>query len=227
MSLGRAQVTLKIAASLDGRIALGSGESRWITGEAARADGHRLRARVDAVMVGSGAAVADDPALTVRLPGYDGRQPIRIVLDGRGRLSPQADLVRTAEAIATWVFARPDAVAGLSDRLDQTGVRVSAAPAGGRGEGVDPNAVLTTCSEAGVGSVLLEGGGQVAASFLSADCVDEIVWYVAPLVLGADARPALGPLGLEKLTAAPNFAITGVDRFDADTRFTLTRRSAS
>src|SRR6195952_5917789 len=98
-------VTLKLATSLDGRIATAAGERRWIPGEAAREAVHRLRAEHDAVLVGAETALADDPELTVRLPGYNGRQPARVVLDSRQRLSPDCKLVKTAWGIPTYIIA--------------------------------------------------------------------------------------------------------------------------
>ena len=108
-------VTLKLATSLDGRIATASGESRWITGEKSREQVHRLRAQHHAVVVGIETALADDPALTVRLPGYAGRQPARVVLDSRQRLSPDCKLVKTAREVPTYVVATEPPNPALAD----------------------------------------------------------------------------------------------------------------
>jgi diaminohydroxyphosphoribosylaminopyrimidine deaminase/5-amino-6-(5-phosphoribosylamino)uracil reductase len=193
-------VTLKLATSLDGRIATASGESRWITGEESRRCAHRLRAEHDAVLVGIETVLADDPELTVRLQGYDGPQPARVVLDSRQRLPPRAKLAAGAGQARTFVLTTgaPDpALIALGLTIVQV-----AADAAGRPE---PEAVLRALAEAGLAGVLIEGGGQVAASFLARGLVDRIEWFRAPILLGAEGRPAVGPLALQRLADAPSF----------------------
>jgi diaminohydroxyphosphoribosylaminopyrimidine deaminase / 5-amino-6-(5-phosphoribosylamino)uracil reductase len=195
------RVTLKLATSLDGRIATASGESRWITGEAAREQVHRLRAAHSAVLVGVETAIADDPELTVRLPGYVGGQPARVVLDSRQRLPLQSRLVRDAGRLATIVVTtgEPD------PRLTGSGVIVLKVPErNGRPGLTDAMAAL----EAHLGPtsrLFVEGGGQVAASFLRDDLIDVIEWFRAPIVLGSEGRPAIGGLSLNALAEAPRF----------------------
>jgi diaminohydroxyphosphoribosylaminopyrimidine deaminase/5-amino-6-(5-phosphoribosylamino)uracil reductase len=204
------RITLKLATSLDGRIATASGESRWITGEAARAEVHRLRADHQAVIVGIETALADDPELTVRLDGYSGPQPARVVLDARQRLPPDSRLVRTAGEVPTYLVA-----AGPPDpTLSRLGVRVlSPGPAGVR---PSPSSVIAALKAEGLECLFIEGGGQVAAAFLSAGLVDRLVWFRAPLVLGARGRPAVGDLPMEALSEAPRFRRTGVTEFGPD-----------
>ena len=124
MRAGRPLITLKLATSLDGRIATRSGASRWITGEEARQRAHHLRATHDAIMIGSGTALADDPELTCRLPGLEERSPVRIVLDGRLRMAPSRRLARTARKVPTWVITRADAEAKRRAALERAGVEV-------------------------------------------------------------------------------------------------------
>ncbi len=121
---GRPMVTLKLATSLDGRIATASGDSKWITGEQARAEAHSLRASHDAVLVGSGTALADDPALTCRLPGMEDRSPVRVIADSRLRLPLSAEVVRTADRVPTWLVTGPDGDAGRRRDLVAAGVEV-------------------------------------------------------------------------------------------------------
>lgn len=212
---GRPLVTLKLALSLDGYIATASGESRWITGVAARADAHRLRAEHDAVMVGSGTALADDPALTVRLPGLAGHRPVRIVADGRLRLPLTSVLVATAEEHPTWLLTRAD-----SDRLRrqayaQAGVQVL--PLKVRpGEALDLAAGFRALGERGLTRVLVEGGGQFAAALLRTGLVDRLVVYRAPLALGDDARAGIAGLGLARLAQAPLFRRVELRQLGAD-----------
>jgi diaminohydroxyphosphoribosylaminopyrimidine deaminase/5-amino-6-(5-phosphoribosylamino)uracil reductase len=191
---GRPFVTWKYAATLDGRSAAADGSSRWITGEAARADVHRLRAEVDAVVVGIGTVLADDPALTVRPD--PGRQPLRVVLDSDGRTPPGARV-------------RDDAAPTLL---------VTAADVPRH----DLGAVLALLAGRGVVSVLLEGGPTVAAAFLRAGLVDRVVGYVAPALLGAGV-PAVADLGLGTINEAIRLRLCEVARIGDDVRLTLRR----
>jgi diaminohydroxyphosphoribosylaminopyrimidine deaminase/5-amino-6-(5-phosphoribosylamino)uracil reductase len=193
-------VTLKLATSLDGRIATAAGESRWITGDASREQVHRLRADHDAVLVGIETALADDPELTVRLPGYEGHQPARVVLDTRQRLEPGSRLAKTARDIPTYVVA----TGAAEPRLSDVGVRVLTVPAGPDGR-PDLAAVVQRLTEEGLLSLFVEGGGQVAGGFLRAGLVDRLEWFRAPILLGGEGRPAIGELGVAALAAAPHF----------------------
>lgn len=199
-------VTLKLATSLDGKIATASGESRWITGPLAREQGHRLRSEHDAVVIGIGTALADDPDLTVRLDGYQGKQPTRVVFDSHQRLPVSARLVQTASEVPTILIStRPlnsaltDAgVVGLCLEGNRPGVAdavVQLAQLGGRlGRGLD--------------RLYIEGGGQLAASFVLSGLVDRLEWFRAPLVLGQEGRPGLGALEIASLADAPRFRRT-------------------
>lgn len=193
-------VTLKLATSLDGRIATASGESRWITGPQAREEVHRLRAAHDAVLVGIGTALADDPELTVRLDGYAGTQPARVVLDSRQRLPFDSKLAATANETPTYVLTTKSPLTALS----ATGVRVIEVAADPEGRPVLA-AACAALAALGLRRLFVEGGGEVAGAFLRAGLVDALEWFRAPIVIGGDGRPALGGLGLERLNAAPRF----------------------
>ena len=193
------RVTLKLATSLDGKIATASGESRWITGEAARTEVHRLRLIHMAVLVGVQTVIADDPELTVRLGGNIGVQPARIVLDSRQRIPQWASLVQTAARLRTIVVSTSPS----NKRLTDAGVTMlRVAESEGR---VDPRSALAALQAMGMPAVMIEGGGQVAASFLSAGLVDAIEWFRAPIVLGEEGRPSVGAFVLKDLAAAPRF----------------------
>lgn len=204
---GRPLVTLKLASTLDGRIAAPDGESRWITGEDARARAHVLRAEHDAIMVGSGTALVDDPELTCRLPGFAGgrRPPVRIVMDGRLRLSPASRLARTAAATPTWVVTAEGADATKKKALAALGVEIVEVPAGADGR-IDAKAAFAALGLRGLTRVLVEGGGTLAAALLKADLVDRMAWFHAPTVLGGEGRPAVGALALAALAEMPRFA---------------------
>jgi diaminohydroxyphosphoribosylaminopyrimidine deaminase / 5-amino-6-(5-phosphoribosylamino)uracil reductase len=204
------RVTLKLATSLDGRIATASGESRWITGEQAREAVHRLRAAHAAILVGVESVLADDPELTVRSPGYAGRQPTRVVLDSRQRTPLTAKLVTGARTTPTVVLSATAPRRGLAE----AGVRViEVAAIDGR---VDVRAAVGALDDIGLASVMIEGGGQVAASFLAAGLVDALDWFRAPIVLGAEGRAAVGGLGLDALAAAPRFRRLSVETLGED-----------
>lgn len=187
-------ITLKLATSLDGRIATARGESQWITSEAAREQGHRLRAEHDAILVGVGTVLADDPRLDCRLPGYRGPQPLRIVLDSALRTPPGARLLGAGSLILT-------TSAGPAHHLDAEVVRLPA-DASGR---VDARAVARHLSGRGLKRLLIEGGGAVAASFLRAGLIDRIEWFRAPMIIGSEGLAGVGPLALEALADAPRF----------------------
>jgi len=197
--LPRPQVTLKLATSLDGKIALANGMSEWITGELARSEGRKLRGRHDAIAVGANTAVLDNPQLTTRIEGQS--DPIRVVFDTKLRLSPKSNLALTAKDIPVWVFS--EVISGtVADKLTELGVRLIKVPIS---LGVDLTAAMKVLKENGVASLLVEGGGKLAASFLRLDAVDVIEWFRAPIILGGDGRGAIGNLELEDLNLAKHF----------------------
>ena len=210
----RPTITLKLATSLDGRIALANGQSKWITGEAARAEVHRLRASHDAVIVGSETVLADDPELTARIDPMPEKQPLRVVADSRGRVPASAKLFSTLEM-------GPVAIATLEtmdlERWPSTkGLQFWMLPAGEGSSSVSLVEMMNSAQRAGVTSMMIEGGGQLAASFVRAGLVDRIEWFRAPVLLGGDGLPCLGGLGLEALAAAPRFERTGVKEVGVD-----------
>lgn len=211
---GRPHVVLKLALSLDGRIATAAGESRWITGPAARRAVHALRARSDAVLVGAGTALADDPELTVRDLGTDW-QPVRVVLDSRLRLSPDSRAGRGAGTVPLWLCHGPAAPEAARAAWARTGARLLACAGDADGR-VCAQDALRQLGAAGLTRVLCEGGGVLAASLLHAGLVDEVVTIAAGLALGGDARPALGALGLARLADAPAFRLAEVRPLDGD-----------
>jgi diaminohydroxyphosphoribosylaminopyrimidine deaminase/5-amino-6-(5-phosphoribosylamino)uracil reductase len=221
LRLGRPLLTLKLATTLDGRIATRTGESRWITGAAARRRGHALRAEHDAILVGIGTALADDPVLTCRLPGLADRSPLRIVLDGWLRLPATAQLVATARDVPTWVVTRRAGAPSCS-ALRERGVEVIEAPIAGDGE-LDLASVLRILGERGLTRVLCEGGSRLSAALLRAGLVDRIAWFRAASVIGGDGLPAALELGVERLEQAPTFRRIALARLDGDVLETYQR----
>ena len=207
---GRPFVTLKLASTLDGRIATASGESRWITGSEARRSVHSLRMRHDAVLVGAGTARADDPDLQVRNMGCD-RQPVRVVASRNLNLPKPSRLTDSVEFGPVWfvhgegadVYAWQDA-----------GVDLIEAPVSG-GQ-LDPLGMLQALAAKGLTRVLCEGGGELAASLLSSGLVDELVVFSAGKVLGAEGWPSVGAMGVSELAQAPKFALHDVQTVGSD-----------
>ncbi|AWD23592.1 bifunctional diaminohydroxyphosphoribosylaminopyrimidine deaminase/5-amino-6-(5-phosphoribosylamino)uracil reductase RibD [Fuscovulum blasticum] len=208
-------VTLKLATTLDGRIATASGESRWITGPEARAHGHLLRLTHDAVLVGSGTACADDPDLTIRAFGT-ARQPLRIVLDSRLRHTPDSRLGRTARDLPVWLLHGPDAPTAARQAWATTGARLLEVTTGPEGH-IDPTAALSRLAGEGLTRILCEGGGTLAAALIGAGLVDDLALYQAGCLIGADGTPALAPLGLSHLAKAPRFRLRETRRLGPDT----------
>lgn len=201
---GRPFVTLKLAASFDGRIATATGESQWITGPAARRLVHAMRARHDGVMVGAGTARKDDPSLTARGLG-EIRQPVRIVVSRRLDLPLLGQLARTAHEVPVWICHGRDAD---GERLAAwTGLGARLLPCGIAQSQIDPLDMLHQLGQAGLTRIFCEGGSALAASLLAAEAVDELVGFTAGFSIGAEGLPAIGALGLEKLSAADRFAL--------------------
>jgi diaminohydroxyphosphoribosylaminopyrimidine deaminase/5-amino-6-(5-phosphoribosylamino)uracil reductase len=213
-------LTLKLAASLDGRIATATGESRWITGPAARRRVHALRACHDAVLVGGGTARADDPLLTVRGFGPVA-QPVRVVLSAGLSLPDDGALAGSAAEAPLWIVHGPGADPGRRAAWAARGARLIEVAAGGAG--LDPAAVLAALADAGLTRVLCEGGGRLAASLLRAGLVDALAVFSAGVAIGAEGRPMLGDLGLSRLGDGPRFVLAGVEAVGGDVLSRWTR----
>ena len=201
---GRPLVTLKLATTLDGRIANHTGESRWITGDSARARGHLMRARHDAIMVGIGTALADNPSLTCRLPGLEDRSPVRIVVDARLHLSLTSNLVATAARTPTWLVTVPGNDADRLQAFEDCGVKIIEIRSGPDGY-PDPAAMFQALGEAGLTRVLVEGGGHLAACLIRADLVERLRWFRAAGIMGGDGIPAVAAYGVDELAMMRRF----------------------
>ncbi len=193
MSDGRPFVRVKLAASLDGRTAMASGESKWVTGQPARADVQRLRARSSAILTGIGTVLADDPSLTVRTIDT-WRQPLRVVVDSRLRLPSQARLLAPPGSVLL-VTATEDA--GRARALREAGAEILCLPhAGGR---VDLSGLMSTLAARGMNEILVEAGATLCGAMLAADLIDELVIYLAPHLMGGQARGMFAIPGLERM----------------------------
>ncbi len=202
LAQGRPMVALKLATTLDGRIALADGASRWITGPDARQRAHLLRATHDAILVGTGTVAADDPQLTCRLAGMADRSPVRIVLDRSLRLP---STVRVFDGAApTWVVHGPGADAAHADGLRKKGIELLEIATGADGK-LDLAALFARLGERGLTRVLVESGGEFVAALLRASLVDRLYWFRAGAILGGDGRAAIADLGLQDLDRMSRF----------------------
>jgi diaminohydroxyphosphoribosylaminopyrimidine deaminase/5-amino-6-(5-phosphoribosylamino)uracil reductase len=195
---GRPMVTLKLAASLDGRIATANGDSKWISGELSRRLVHEMRNRVDAILVGAGTVRADDPQLTCRLRG--GRDPLRVILDGRLSISPTARVCTQVSSAKTLVVTTANnGFHRKREELEKIGIEVLRLP-GERGR-VRFLPLLQELGRRGVKHLMIEGGGQVAAAALKENVVDKVLFFYGPKLLGGEGMPMVGPLGVDRVAA--------------------------
>ena len=217
---GRPWLRLKLAASLDGRTALANGVSQWITSEAARDDVQQWRAQSAAILTGSGTVLADDPALSVRVGAEPRRQPLRVVLDSRLRTPPVARLLR--QSGQTLLFHGADAVPAPG--LAQAEAALEAIAQAGSA-GLDLHAVMQRLAVLQINEIWAECGPRLAGSLLREGLVDELILYLAPRLLGADARPLAALHGLQVLPEHPEFEVTDLRQIGPDVRIMLRPRS--
>ena len=203
--LGRPMIALKTAMSLDGRVATLTGDSKWITGPESRRHGHLLRASHDAILIGVGTAIADNPRLDCRISGFDKASPVRIILDSQLKLAnyTELDVIARAKNQKTWVFTVSKDKNRIS-KLEALGVQVFQISSTKSGN-VDVKAVSAILAEQGITRLLIEGGASVATSFLSNRLVDRVHAFRAPQIIGADGLAAIGPLGLARVADGPRF----------------------
>ena len=212
MKLGRPYVRCKVAASFDGRTAMASGESRWITGDAARADAHALRARSGAVLTGIGTILADDPSLNARVVA-DVVQPRRVVLDSRLRMPIAAKTLGLGGEVV--VFAGKDDSSRRAV-LENAGAQVYMIPTNPRG--VDPGAALERLAQMEVNDVLVEAGSRVSGSFLEAGLIDELVIYYAPHIIGHSGMPMFDLPALDDMSERQDLEAVDIRRVGVDWR---------
>jgi len=214
-------VTVKIAVSLDGRVAAADGSSQWITGPTARRDSHRIRAGADAVLVGIGTVLHDDPQLTVRLRGYRGRQPLRVVLDSSCRTPPAAQVL--GEVAPTLIVTTDKATQEAEAALQAAGAEVVRLPS--RDGRVDLPAVLEMLGRRGVTDLLIEGGPTVIGDVVERSLADRYVFYVAPKLLGSGGPGAVAALVAPTIADARQLRVESVRHIGADLRIEAYPRS--
>ena len=213
----RPHVILKLAVSADDKIGAAGHKPVAITGEAARTRVHLLRAQCDAILVGIGTVLADDPVLTCRLPGMEARSPVRVVLDRSLRIPGGSRLVQSARETPLWVMTSDLSEAPAAVKLGAAGAQVIRVAANSTPSRLDLAAVLHALSEKGISRLMVEGGARVASSFVSAGMVDEVWLLRGPQAVGADGVPALDALPLSALTGSPAFKTRASENLGKDT----------
>lgn len=214
---GRPHVILKLAVSSDGKISAAGGKPVAITGEAARARVHLLRAQCDVILVGIGTVLADDPLLTCRLPGMAARSPVRVVLDRALRIPASSRLVHSARETPLWVMASDTAEAAAAARLGAAGAQVIRLGDAPGAPALDLAAVLHALAERGVTRAMVEGGSRIASSFVAAGLADEIWLLRAPGAIGNDGVDALDALPLAAITQSPAYRVRASESLGKDT----------
>lgn len=212
---GLPYVTLKAAVTLDGKLATATGDSRWVTGEEARAWVHRLRDQVDAILVGANTVRLDDPRLTTRLPGGGGRDPVRIVVDSRLRLTPKYQVFTQRSPARTVLATVEDPTSRKARRFSELGVDVWQVRANRAGR-VDLKALLKRIAKEGLSHVLVEGGAEVYGSFLREKLADSLALFVAPKLIGAKGLSWTGDLGINVMPKALAVKDLSFERFGED-----------
>jgi diaminohydroxyphosphoribosylaminopyrimidine deaminase/5-amino-6-(5-phosphoribosylamino)uracil reductase len=214
ITTGLPWVIMKAGCSLDGKLAAPDGRCAWITGSESRAEVHRIRDRVDAILVGVDTALNDDPSLTTRLPHKKGQDPTRVILDTRLRLTPTAKMLTLQSKANTLVFCGPGADAGKRKTLSDAGATIY--EVGLKDSRLDLNEVLKQLGTLQLNSVLVEGGSGVHTSFLQEGLVDQVSLFMAPLFLGKESIPVVGELGITDVQKGKRFKLNRVKRFGDD-----------
>ncbi len=227
MTRGRPWLRLKMAASLDGKTALNNGKSQWITGAAARADGHHWRARACAILTGIGTVLKDDPRLTARLEGVEEtsiRQPLKVIVDSRLETPLTAQILTRGATLIATAQANTQADAQKIAALHTRGAEVVVLPDANQQDKVDLTALMQTLAQRGINEVHGEAGHRLSGSLLRAGLVDELLLYYAPTLLGAAARDMFQLPELTELEGRRDFVMTDLRRMGNDLRMTLRPR---
>ena len=217
---GRPLLRLKLASTLDGKIATRTKASQWLTGEAARRAAHAMRGRHDAVLIGVGTVLSDDPELTCRIDGFRSAPLVRIVVDSHLRIPLLSKLVSSARQTPVWLLHRDGADPVHKHALENAGVRLIEVLGGAAG--VDLPAALQALAKAGLTRILAEGGASLAAALLRDNLVDRLAWFHAPGIIGADGWPAAQAFGVAQLSDMPRFMPLSREQWGDDILSTFT-----
>jgi len=208
------RVTLKLATSLDGRIATRSGHSQWITGADARTEVHRLRSEHQTILTGVGTVLADDPQMTARISDGAVRQPVRLVMDTHLRTPVEAQILNTGTS-EVWILTSAASPGERVRVLEAAGAKVIMLPLDQAGR-VSALEVCSRLAKVGISTLMVEAGAGVATSFMRTELVDRIEWFRAPFLIGGDGMPVVSALGVDRLEQVQKFSCTNVRKVGSD-----------
>ena len=215
ISTGLPFVVMKTAMSLDGKIATSSGESQWITGPESRTMVHRLRDRYDAILVGVGTVLADNPSLTTRLPEGEGKDPVRVVLDSRARTPVDAQIITQSSQSPTVIVTTSDAPRDKLQQLSDAGAQIIQLSADDHG--ICLHELLHKLGEQEITGLLIEGGARVNSTFINKSLVDKVFWFIAPIIIGGNSAPGpVGGTGITALAEATKLSDISMQRYGED-----------
>ena len=203
---GRPLVTLKMATTVDGKIATKTGESKWITGALAREKVHIMRSQYDAIAIGINTVLQDNPKLTCRLPGLENRSPVRVVFDSSLKIDINSDILKTASSYKTWIITSKNHDLSVINKFEEYGVEIISVALDGEGH-IDLYLALAALAKRGITRLMVEGGATLSTSFLRSNLVDLLAWFRAPSLIGADGKSVFSNLGVDGIDSMHTFEL--------------------
>ena len=213
---GRPLVTLKMATTVDGKIATKTGESKWITGALAREKVHIMRSQYDAIAIGINTVLQDNPKLTCRLPGLENRSPVRVVFDSSLKIDINSDILKTASSYKTWIITSENHDLSVINKFEEYGVEIISVALDGEGH-IDLYLALAALAKRGITRLMVEGGATLSTSFLRSNLVDLLAWFRAPSLIGADGKSVFSNLGVDGIDSMHKFELLNHENIGSET----------
>ena len=213
---GRPLVTLKMATTVDGKIATKTGESKWITGALAREKVHIMRSQYDAIAIGINTVLQDNPKLTCRLPGLENRSPVRVVFDSSLKIDINSDILKTASSYKTWIITSKNHDLSVLNKFEEYGVEIISVALDGEGH-IDLYLALAALAKRGITRLMVEGGATLSTSFLRSNLVDLLAWFRAPSLIGADGKSVFSNLGVDGIDSMHKFELLNHENIGSET----------
>lgn len=213
---GRPLVTLKMATTVDGKIATKTGESKWITGALAREKVHIMRSQYDAIAIGINTVLQDNPKLTCRLPGLENRSPVRVVFDSSLKIDINSDILKTASSYKTWIITSKNHDLSVINKFEEYGVEIISVALDGEGH-IDLYLALAALAKRGITRLMVEGGATLSTSFLRSNLVDLLAWFRAPSLIGADGKSVFSNLGVDGIDSMHKFELLNHENIGSET----------